>query len=91
MKGLYLSEEGEQSLKAEIDKLKNRLQKIDLINNPATYDRVTTQLVLYKRILSSAVILPTYSDWGEVAFYPPDNESQNEKTLSLINGVIIKK
>jgi hypothetical protein len=44
---------------------------------------------MLKEILSSATILPIEESWDDVELYPPDNESQMEKTLRLKNGVII--
>jgi hypothetical protein len=41
-------------------------------------------------ILLSATVLPVEESWEDVELYPPDSESQFEKTISLKNGVIIK-
>jgi len=38
----------------------------------------------------AAIILFVEESWENVELYPPDNESQTEKTLRLKHGVIIQ-
>jgi hypothetical protein len=86
MTGIFLTQEGKQEIEAKIAELekftKGRPREF-------VYKQVL-QLEIYKEILSSATILPVYSNWEDVELYPPDNESQNVKTLELKNGVIIQ-
>jgi hypothetical protein len=82
MKGIYLTEEGKKEIEvkiAELDKTEDP--------NSECFGIATS---VYQQILSSATILPVYSNWDDVELYPPDNESQIEKTLRLKNGVIIQ-
>ena len=90
MEGIYLTEEGKQEIEAKIAKLDRNIKQFESIM--PTYDPIgsKTQLFVYKQILSSVTVLPVYKSWEDVELFPPDNESQNIKTLGLINGVIIK-
>ena len=81
MNGIYLTEEG----KKEIEKKINQLESII---NLTGY--VLARIDTFKQILVSATILPVEESWEDVELYPPDNESQFEKTMSIKNGVIIK-
>jgi hypothetical protein len=83
MKGIYLTEEGKKEIEDLIAKLtdyKNKTHDIYAVG----------QIYILKQILSSATILPVEESWEDVELYPPDNESQMEKTLRLKNGVIIQ-
>jgi hypothetical protein len=91
MKGIYLTQQKKQELEE---------QRIHLIVLAEEYrqkghtHRKTGALAnssLIEDILSEAIVLPEYSNWEDVDFFPPDNESQMKKTLQLKNGVIIKK
>ena len=78
MKGIYLTEEGKQELEAKIAEIES-------------YEGLESGIAdTLKEILSSATILPVEKSWDDVELYPPDNESQIEKTLRLKNGVIIQ-
>ena len=78
MKGIYLTEKGKQELKAKIAEIES-------------YEGLESGMAdTLKEILSSATILPVEKSWDDVELYPPDNESQIEKTLRLKNGVIIQ-
>jgi hypothetical protein len=93
MKGIYLTEEGKQEIEAKISKLEIKLEKYVQYCKitGCHYDYQFEQgIEFYKEILSLATILPVYSNWEDVELYPPDNESQNVKTLELENGVIIQ-
>jgi len=84
MKGIYLTPEGKQEIEAEIVELEETYREY------ALWEEKYGELQTLKTILSSAIILPVYSNWEDVELYPPDNESQNAKTLELKNGVIIQ-
>ena len=78
MKGIYLTEKGKQELEAKIAEIES-------------YEGLESGIAdTLKEILSSATILPVEKSWDDVELYPPDNESQIEKTLRLKNGVIIQ-
>ena len=83
MKGIYLTEEGKKVIEDKIAELTDYKDK--------THDIYAVgQIYILKQILSSATILPVEKNWEDVELYPPDNESQMEKTLRLKNGVIIQ-
>lgn len=84
MKGIYLTEEGKKVIEDKIADLKYHLK----INPHDLY--AIGQVYILKQTLSSATILPVEESWEDVELYPPDNESQMEKTLRLKNGVIIQ-
>ena len=87
MKGIYLTQEGKQEIEAKIAELeKEIMNEMNVFIHTAT----NAELDFYNKIISSATILPVYSNWEDVELYPPDNESQNVKTLELKNGVIIQ-
>jgi hypothetical protein len=78
MKGIYLTEKGKQEIEAKIAEIEY-------------YEGLESGMAdTLKEILSSATILPVEKSWDDVELYPPDNESQIEKTLRLKNGVIIQ-
>jgi hypothetical protein len=78
MKGIYLTEKGKQEIEAKIAEIES-------------YEGLESGMAdTLKEILSSATILPVEKSWDDVELYPPDNESQIEKTLRLKNGVIIQ-
>jgi len=87
MKGIYLTEEGKKVIEDKIAELEEDLKEE---GNPFIYTDVSAELNTYKRILFYATILPVEESWEDVELYPPDNESQMEKTLRLKNGVIIQ-
>jgi hypothetical protein len=90
MKGIYLTQEGKKEIEAKIANLK-KSEEVNLRTrfmmgadmNGGFIDALET-------ILLSATVLPVEESWEDVELYPPDNESQFEKTISLKNGVIIK-
>jgi hypothetical protein len=84
MTGIYLTQEGKQAIEAKIKHIKV-LEKNSVLSN-----FYQGQIAILKEILSSATVLPVEESWENVELYPPDNESQFEKTMSLKNGVIIK-
>jgi hypothetical protein len=87
MNGIYLTEQGKKEIEAkmtELEKLKNDTQAT------LEWNEAVVMINVYKEILSSATILPVYSNWDDVERFPPDNESQSLKTLELKNGVIIQ-
>jgi transcription elongation GreA/GreB family factor len=92
MKGIYLTEEGKQEIEAKIAELKEHLQvkQKDFTNHKHLCGFLDGQIDLLQEILSSATILSVEESWEDVELYPPDNESQFEKTLRLKNGVIIQ-
>jgi hypothetical protein len=57
---------------------------------PRDWSFVSGREFTLNEILSSATVLPVEENWEDVELYPPDNENQFEKTISLKNGVIIK-
>jgi hypothetical protein len=90
MKGIYLTEEGKKEIEAKIANLKKSEEvnlrtgfKMGADMNGGFIDALET-------ILLSATVLPVEENWEDVELYPPDNESQFEKTMSFKNGVIIK-
>ena len=85
MKGIYLTEEGKQELEAKIAE-RRKYSPIETEDDWFENGEIN----VYKEILSSATILPVEKSWDDVELYPPDNESQIEKTLRLKNGVIIQ-
>jgi hypothetical protein len=89
MKGIYLTPEGKEEIEAEIAELEE-YKDSDVCKDPRDWSFISGKQSVLKEILSSATILPVYSNWDDVELYPPDNESQIEKTLRLKNGVIIQ-
>jgi hypothetical protein len=87
MKGIYLTKEAKEEIETKIKKLDVLKREPDTILTFNEYQRI---IDVYKEMLSSAIILPVYSDWDEVDNFPPDNESQNKKTLELKHGVVIQ-
>jgi hypothetical protein len=85
MKGIYLTEEGKQELEVKIAE-RRKYSPIETEDDWFENGEIN----VYKEILSSATILPVEKSWDDVELYPPDNESQIEKTLRLKNGVIIQ-
>jgi hypothetical protein len=86
MKGIYLTEEGKQEIEAKIQELERERFYGSELNS----DYRIGQQKVYKEILENFIILPVEKSWDDVELYPPDNESQIEKTLRLKNGVIIQ-
>jgi hypothetical protein len=87
MKGIYLTEKGKQEIEAKIAELDRLKREPDAILTFNEYQRI---IDVYKEILALATILPVEKSWDDVESYPPDNQSQIEKTLRLKNGVIIQ-
>lgn len=85
MKGIYLTDEAKKEIEAKIDELRN----YSPLETDDDFINRGKQIIL-EEILSSATILPVEKSWDDVELYPPDNESQIEKTLRLKNGVIIQ-
>jgi hypothetical protein len=81
MNGIYLTEEGKKEIEKKINQLESTINLTGW---------VSARIETFKQILVSATILPVEESWENVELYPPDNESQFEKTMSLKNGVIIK-
>jgi hypothetical protein len=81
MKGIYLTEEGKKAIENELTELRTQWNK-----NQQTWGKI----YILQDILVSATILSVEESWEDVELYPPDNESQMEKTLRLKNGVIIQ-
>ena len=81
MKGVYLSEEGKKAIERELSILRNKWFK-----DQEDWGKI----YILQDILVSSTILPVEESWEDVELYPPDNESQMEKTLRLKNGVIIQ-
>lgn len=88
MKGIYLTEEGKKEIEDKIAELETELNSGSSFVTENYRNR--GEIAAYKKILSLATILPVEESWDDVELYPPDNESQTEKTLKLINGVIIQ-
>jgi len=91
MNGIYLSEEGKKEIESEIANLEAEIKISESLGDRIRAGTETFEKKVYEKILASATILPVYSNWEDVERFPPDNESQNKKTLELINGVIIKQ
>jgi hypothetical protein len=84
---IYLTTDGKEAIEYRIDEL----EKVkDSCEKAYEWNQAVIEQNVYKEILYSATILPVYSNWEDVELYPPDNESQNVKTLKLKNGVIIQ-
>ncbi len=81
MNGIYLTEEGKKEIEKKINQLESTINLTGW---------VSARIETFKQILVSATILPVEESWENVELYPPDNESQFEKTMSIKNGVIIK-
>ena len=88
MNGIYLTTDGKEAIQYRIDELEKFYMTARKVG--VTMERIDWEIQYLKEILSSATILPVYSNWEDVELYPPDNESQNVKTLELKNGVIIQ-
>lgn len=88
----YLTEGGLQELKTRISHLEERRELMLHSGHAEVYFNNTgnlAQLALLNTILENSVVLPEYKSWEAFDEFPPDNESQTEKTLRDKNGVII--
>jgi hypothetical protein len=83
MKGIYLTAEAKQEIEAEIKKFEKEL--IEEVN-PFINTSINAELDIYRKILSSATILPVEESWDE--FY--NNSDSLYNPAHYINGVIIQ-
>ncbi len=86
MKGLYITEEGKKELEDKIAELEKSSEH-GRFGETYQYD---LPCIIYKEILSSAIVLPVEESWDFELYFPPDNESQVEWNLKYKNGVIIQ-
>jgi len=88
--GIYITQQKKEELEARISDLDLFIQD----NKDKGYYSLECfhggRKMIYNEILSEAIVLPVEESWEDVELYPPDNESQFKKTMSLKNGVIIK-
>jgi hypothetical protein len=87
---VYLTEEDKKEIEDSLYKI--RIHNQDEYESCEDYNARKLELEqnFINDLLKSAIILPVYSNWEDVETFPPDNESQNKKTLELKNGVIIQ-
>jgi hypothetical protein len=86
---IFLTQEGKEEIEAKIAEIE-KYKDSDQCNDPRDWSFVSGREFTLNEILSSATVLPVEENWEDVELYPPDNENQFEKTISLKNGVIIK-
>jgi hypothetical protein len=83
MKGIYLTEEGKQEIEAKIAALDEFKQ---ISNSDYEWNELVMEQNAYKKILSSAIILPVSDTWEK--YVHPALVPFFEKDLK--NGVIIQ-
>jgi hypothetical protein len=81
MKGIYLSEEGKKAIEDRIAEIERKVLDDP---NPFTNTHSNSMLLVYKEILSSAMILPVVESWESVSDYITSIEQSY-----FPNGVII--
>ena len=77
MKGIYLTEEGKKEIEAKISELSGYKDQPE-----------TTQLAVYKEILSSAIIIPVEENWDFMPYEQKYRTFFAERHYP--NGVIIQ-
>jgi hypothetical protein len=82
MKGIYLSQEGKKAIEDRIVELEKDLKEEV---NPFIRIDVSAELNTYKRILSSATILPVEESWNNC-----DKNNLLFRQVQYPNGVIIQ-
>jgi hypothetical protein len=65
MKGIYLTEEGKQEIEAKIAALDEFKQ---ISNSDYEWNELVMEQNAYKKILSSAIILPVEESWEDINF-----------------------
>jgi len=64
----YITQEDKEKLENEIKKLDEKLISIDRITRPIFYTKLGTQIIIYKKILQSSIVLPVEESWVNVEF-----------------------
>ena len=85
MKGIYLTEEGKQEIEAKIAKIKIELKSSDEMDEYGI-GSIYAALDVYKKILSSATILPVEENWTAIT----DSTLAFHYHQSFPQGVIIQ-
>jgi hypothetical protein len=87
MKGVYLTEEGKKAIEDRIVELEKDLKEEV---NPFICIDVSAELNTYKRILSSATILPVEESWENALTNTEVTDCIYSSKMNCPNGVIIK-
>jgi hypothetical protein len=89
MKGIYLTKEGKKEIEAKIAYLEKWIQAENDCENPLEYllGEWKGKNIIYKEILSSAIILPVEESWGSTKLYSHSTPISISKDYP--NGVII--